>query len=142
MIRRPPRSTRTDTLFPDTTLFRSAGLDLQTRGTIEQAGRDISALPIAERDFGIVFQSYALFPNLTIERNVAFGLENSGRSKAEITARVSELLDLVGLADQPPKRLEERRVGKECDSTYRYQLTTYPIKKKQIIREKKIIKMT
>src|SRR3546814_13578208 len=68
-----------------------------------QAGRDISALPIAERDFGIVFQSYALFPNLTIERNVAFGLENSGRSKAEIAARVSELLDLVGLADQRRK---------------------------------------
>ena len=84
-----------------TTLLRAiAGLDLQTRGSIEQAGRDISALPIAARDFGIVFQSYALFPNLTIERNIAFGLENSGRSKAEIAARVSELLDLVGLADQ------------------------------------------
>src|SRR3546814_11155362 len=87
-----------------------------------QAGRDISALPIAERDFGIVFQSYALFPNLTIERNVAFGLENSGRSKAEIAARVSELLDLVGLADQRRKypaqlRSEERRVGKEGVNT-------------------------
>src|SRR3546814_11450300 len=55
-----------------TTLLRAiAGLDLQTRGSIEQAGRDISALPIAQRDFGIVFQSYALFPNLTIERNIA-----------------------------------------------------------------------
>jgi iron(III) transport system ATP-binding protein len=87
-----------------TTLLRAiAGLDLQTRGSIEQAGRDISALPIAARDFGIVFQSYALFPNLTIERNIAFGLENSGRSKAEIAARVSELLDLVGLADQRRK---------------------------------------
>jgi iron(III) transport system ATP-binding protein len=87
-----------------TTLLRAiAGLDLQTRGSIEQAGRDISALPIAQRDFGIVFQSYALFPNLTIERNVAFGLENSGRSKAEIAARITELLDLVGLADQRRK---------------------------------------
>jgi iron(III) transport system ATP-binding protein len=87
-----------------TTLLRAiAGLDLQTRGSIEQAGRDISALPIAARDFGIVFQSYALFPNLTIERNVAFGLENSGRSRAEIAARVTELLDLVGLADQRGK---------------------------------------
>jgi iron(III) transport system ATP-binding protein len=87
-----------------TTLLRAiAGLDLQTHGSIEQGGQDISTLPIALRDFGIVFQSYALFPNLTIERNIAFGLENSGRSKAEIAARVSELLDLVGLADQRKK---------------------------------------
>ncbi|GAB4391482.1 MAG: putative 2-aminoethylphosphonate ABC transporter ATP-binding protein [Kiloniellaceae bacterium] len=87
-----------------TTLLRAiAGLDLQTHGSIEQGGQDISTLPIAQRDFGIVFQSYALFPNLTIERNIAFGLENSGRSKAEITARVTELLDLVGLADQRKK---------------------------------------
>lgn len=87
-----------------TTLLRAiAGLDLQTYGTIEQAGRDISALPVTRRDFGIVFQSYALFPNLTIERNIAFGLENSGRPKAEIAARVTELLDLVGLADQRKK---------------------------------------
>src|SRR3546814_6102066 len=66
MIRRPPRSTRTDTLFPYTTLFRS-------------------------------------FPNLTIERNIAFGLENSGRPRAEVTRRVAELLDLVGLDDQRGK---------------------------------------
>ncbi len=87
-----------------TTLLRAiAGLDLQSFGTIEQGGRDISDLPITQRDFGIVFQSYALFPNLTIERNIAFGLENTGRSKAEITARVTELLDLVDLADQRKK---------------------------------------
>jgi iron(III) transport system ATP-binding protein len=87
-----------------TTLLRAiAGLDLQTQGTIEQAGRDISALPIAQRDFGIVFQSYALFPNLTIERNIAFGLENSGRSRAEIAKRVTELLALVNLEDQRKK---------------------------------------
>ncbi len=87
-----------------TTLLRAiAGLDLQTRGTIEQAGRDISALPAAERDFGIVFQSYALFPNLTVERNIAFGLENAGRSRAEIATRVAELLALVGLPEQGAK---------------------------------------
>src|SRR5262249_21203387 len=58
-----------------TTLLRAiAGLDVQTRGRIEQAGRDISALPPARRDFGIVFQSYALFPNLTAARNIAYGL--------------------------------------------------------------------
>lgn len=50
-----------------TTLLRAiAGLDLQTKGQVIQAGNDVSNLPPSERDFGIVFQSYALFPNLTI----------------------------------------------------------------------------
>ncbi|SFU05896.1 putative 2-aminoethylphosphonate ABC transporter ATP-binding protein [Sedimentitalea nanhaiensis] len=87
-----------------TTLLRAiAGLDLQTRGRVMQDGRDVSNLPPSERDFGIVFQSYALFPNLTIEKNIAFGLENTGRNKAEITARVAELLQLVGLPEQGRK---------------------------------------
>lgn len=87
-----------------TTLLRAiAGLDLQSRGSIVQAGRDISTLPASKRDYGIVFQSYALFPNLTIERNVAFGLENAGRPRAEIAARVAELLSLVGLSSQAKK---------------------------------------
>ena len=87
-----------------TTLLRAiAGLDLQTKGTIMQDGKDVSNLPPSERDFGIVFQSYALFPNLTIEKNIAFGLENTGRSKSEIAVRVSELLSLVGLPDQGAK---------------------------------------
>lgn len=87
-----------------TTLLRAiAGLDLQTKGIVKQAGKDISNLPPSERDFGIVFQSYALFPNLTIEKNIAFGLENAGRGKSEIIARVDELLSLVGLPDQRKK---------------------------------------
>ncbi|MGE0238502.1 MAG: putative 2-aminoethylphosphonate ABC transporter ATP-binding protein [Parvibaculaceae bacterium] len=87
-----------------TTLLRAiAGLDLQTRGSIRQAGRDISILPPSKRDYGIVFQSYALFPNLTIEQNIAFGLENARRGKAQIQARVAELLALVGLASQAKK---------------------------------------
>jgi iron(III) transport system ATP-binding protein len=87
-----------------TTLLRAiAGLDLQTKGSVKQDGKDVSNLPPSERDFGIVFQSYALFPNLTIEKNIAFGLENNGRGKSEITARVSELLELVGLPDQGRK---------------------------------------
>jgi len=87
-----------------TTLLRAiAGLDPQTRGTVWQGGRDISQLPASQRDYGIVFQSYALFPNLTVERNIAFGLENAKRPKAEIAARVKELLDLVGLPDQARK---------------------------------------
>ena len=87
-----------------TTLLRAiAGLDLQTSGTVEQAGIDISDLPPSERDFGIVFQSYALFPNLTVRKNIAFGLENTGRDRAEIATRVRELLELVGLPDQGAK---------------------------------------
>lgn len=87
-----------------TTLLRAiAGLDIQTSGTVHQAGRDISALPPAERDFGIVFQSYALFPNLTVAKNIAYGLENRKRSREDIQQRVAELLELVGLPDQGSK---------------------------------------
>src|SRR5918997_2814128 len=81
-----------------TTLLRAiAGLDPQDEGRIEIAGRDVSRAPPADRDFGIVFQSYALFPNLTVTQNVGYGLVNRRRPKAEIRARVDELLTLVGL---------------------------------------------
>lgn len=87
-----------------TTLLRAiAGLDLQTHGSIHQGGKDVSRLPPSQRDYGIVFQSYALFPNLTIAKNIAFGLENTKRPRAEIEQRVSELLKLVGLPDQAQK---------------------------------------
>ncbi len=87
-----------------TTLLRAiAGLDLQSAGSIEQAGRDISLLPPSQRDFGIVFQSYALFPNLTVARNVAYGLESLGLGRAEIDRRVAGLLELVGLPEQGAK---------------------------------------
>lgn len=87
-----------------TTLLRAiAGLDIQSTGRIHQGGVDISELPPAARDFGIVFQSYALFPNLSIRRNVAFGLENTGVPRKQVTERVTELLELVGLPDQADK---------------------------------------
>jgi iron(III) transport system ATP-binding protein len=87
-----------------TTFLRAiAGLDIQTSGTVRQDDKDISALPPSERDFGIVFQSYALFPNLTSRRNIAFGLENQKLERSRIIARVDELLDLVGLPDQGDK---------------------------------------
>jgi len=83
-----------------TTLLRIiAGLEEQSAGSIHQGGRDISALPPAQRDYGIVFQSYALFPNLTIFDNVAYGLVNRRAGRAAIVARVGELLQLVGLPD-------------------------------------------
>lgn len=81
-----------------TTLLRIiAGLEDQTIGRIIQAGKDVSKLPAAKRDFGIVFQSYALFPNLTATQNIAYGLQNAKESKQKIQTRVEELLDLVGL---------------------------------------------
>ncbi len=83
-----------------TTLLRIiAGLEQQNVGQIHQGGRDISKLPPRERDFGIVFQSYALFPNLTAAENIAYGLENRKFPKNEIKSRVAELLELIGLPD-------------------------------------------
>ena len=82
-----------------TTLLRIvAGLERQNAGIVRMAGRDVSRLPPAERNYGIVFQSYALFPNLTVARNVAYGLETRRRPKAAIARRVDELLALVHLA--------------------------------------------
>jgi iron(III) transport system ATP-binding protein len=81
-----------------TTLLRIvAGLEAQSAGTLAQGGRDISRAPPAGRDYGIVFQSYALFPNLSVADNVAYGLVNRRLPKAQIRQRVDELLRLVGL---------------------------------------------
>src|SRR5580765_6597347 len=81
-----------------TTLLRIiAGLETQTGGRIMQGERDISLLPPAQRDYGIVFQSYALFPNLSVADNVSYGLVNRKVAKATAAARVEELLKLVGL---------------------------------------------
>ena len=87
-----------------TTLLRAiAGLDPQSQGTIRQAGRDVSSLPPAQRDFGIVFQSYALFPNLSVADNVGYGLVNRKARRSEIIARVAELLVLVGMPESGSK---------------------------------------
>jgi iron(III) transport system ATP-binding protein len=101
-----------------TTLLRIiAGLETQTSGRIVQNGRDISWLPADKRDYGIVFQSYALFPNLSIADNVGYGLVNSRMKKADIKARVAELLAMVGLptsGDKYPSQLsggQQQRVA-------------------------------
>lgn len=101
-----------------TTLLRAiAGLDLQQSGQIIQDGKDISLLPPAERDFGIVFQSYALFPNLTVAENVGFGLLGKSWSKVKIEARVQDLLTKVGLdahSDKYPSQIsggQQQRVA-------------------------------
>ncbi len=81
-----------------TTLLRAiAGLEPHSSGEIWQAGREISRLPAAQRDYGIVFQSYALFPHLTAAENVAYGLVSQRQPRALVQAKVQGLLDTVGL---------------------------------------------
>jgi iron(III) transport system ATP-binding protein len=81
-----------------TTLLRIiAGLEEPSAGQVIQAGVDVTKLPPSQRDFGIVFQSYALFPNLTVAQNIAYGLENRHLPRAQVQARVEEMLQLVGL---------------------------------------------
>src|ERR1700752_5504745 len=80
------------------TLLRAiAGLDQPDSGTITINGRDVTRVPPQRRDIGFVFQHYAAFKHMTVRDNVAFGLKVRRRPKAEIRARVDELLRLVQL---------------------------------------------
>ena len=81
-----------------TTLLRViAGLEEHNAGQILCCGRDVSHLPTSQRRCGIVFQSYALFPNLTVDKNVAYGITRKGHTREQIAKRVDELLNMVGL---------------------------------------------
>jgi sulfate/thiosulfate transport system ATP-binding protein len=85
-----------------------AGLERPDAGSVEIDGRDATGLPPQRRGVGFVFQHYAAFKHMTVRENVAFGLKVARRPKAEIKARVSELLELVqlpGLADRYPSQL-------------------------------------
>ena len=92
-----------------TTLLRQlAGLDTPDEGRILLDGEDIAPVPPYRRPINMMFQSYALFPHLTVEGNVAFGLKQEGLPKTEITARVEEMLALVrleGLGKRKPHQL-------------------------------------
>lgn len=87
-----------------TTLLRGiAGLEPVTSGAIFQAGVEITHLPPEQRDFGIVFQSYALFPNLTVHNNIAIGLKNQGISSLESNRLVDKWLNIIGLQSEANK---------------------------------------
>ncbi len=83
-----------------TTVLRMvAGFETPTSGAIRIEGKDIVSLRPNNRNIGMVFQSYALFPNLTVAQNVAFGLKVAGKPQDMRDARVKEMLELIGLAE-------------------------------------------
>ena len=100
-----------------TTLSMIGGFDEPSSGAIYLGGTDVSHLPPYKRDVNTVFQSYALFPHLTVADNVAFGLRRKGVAKAEIESRVKEMLGLVDLdrfASRKPVQLsggQQQRVA-------------------------------
>jgi spermidine/putrescine transport system ATP-binding protein len=100
-----------------TSLRMIGGFEEPTEGKIFLGDRDVVGLPPYKRDVNTVFQSYALFPHMTVAQNVAFGLERRGIGKTEVRARVREVLELVDLAgreDRKPKQLsggQQQRVA-------------------------------
>ena len=100
-----------------TSLRMIGGFEDPTAGRVELGGVDVTDVPPYKRDVNTVFQSYALFPHLDVERNVAFGLERKRVPKAEVRRRVGEVLDLVhlqGLGRRRPSQLsggQQQRVA-------------------------------
>lgn len=85
-----------------------AGLDESTAGRVLIGDRDVTDLPPAKRDIAMVFQSYALYPHMTVFDNMAFGLKLAGRDRAAIRAKVegaARLLQIDGLLDRKPRAL-------------------------------------
>jgi iron(III) transport system ATP-binding protein len=90
-----------------------AGFESPTSGRVLIGGQDVSRLPPHARNTAMVFQSYAIFPHLTVAGNVAFGLEMRGISKEEIAARVRAILDLVGLSGLEHRSPEQLSGGQQ-----------------------------
>ena len=92
-----------------TTLLRMlAGFERPSAGAIHIDGEDMSAIPPYERPVNMMFQSYALFPHMSVERNIAFGLEQEGLQRAEIRRQVGDILDIVkmgGFGSRKPHQL-------------------------------------
>ncbi|HEX7957511.1 MAG TPA: ABC transporter ATP-binding protein [Pyrinomonadaceae bacterium] len=87
-----------------TTILRIiAGLEQPDAGRVHLHGRDVTDLPARERGVGVIFQSYALFPRMTVEQNVGYGLRIRSRRRREVKEKVESLLELVHLVDQRGK---------------------------------------
>jgi putative spermidine/putrescine transport system ATP-binding protein len=82
-----------------TTLRMVAGFETPTSGKVVVSGEDITNKPPNQRDVGMVFQAYALFPNMTVAGNIGFGLKIARKPSAEIHQRVAEMLDLIHMSD-------------------------------------------
>ena len=110
-----------------TTLLRCiAGLETQTAGSVIQKDIDISYEPPSNRDFGIVFQSYALFPNLSVFSNISYGLINNKWKKNDVKKRVDELLDLVNLTEHASKYPSQLSGGEQQRVALARALATSP----------------
>jgi spermidine/putrescine transport system ATP-binding protein len=96
-----------------TTLRMIAGFEEPTRGEILLYGEDVTDVPPSRRDVNLVFQSYALFPHMSVFDNVAFGLRRRRVAKAEVTRRVSEMLGLVELSGRENRRPSELSGGQQ-----------------------------
>ena len=93
-----------------TTLLRAmAGLTTPDRGTIAIDGVDVTGLSARDRGIGMVLQHYALFPNMTVEQNLAFGLERTGFRSDEIRRRVAAMTALMGLEEEERVKALPRR---------------------------------
>jgi ABC-type Fe3+/spermidine/putrescine transport system ATPase subunit len=89
-----------------TTLLRIvAGLEQADQGEVIFDGRSLHATPVHQRNFGLMFQEFALFPDKTVGQNVAFGLRMANLPRAEISERVAEMLALVSLAGYEPRTI-------------------------------------
>ena len=110
-----------------TTLLRLiAGLEECDQGEIIQHGKTITHLPPSKRDYGIVFQSYALFPNLTVAKNIGYGLKKKDIEKKEAKKRVKELLSLVGLSGSEDKYPNELSGGQQQRVAFARAIATNP----------------
>jgi ABC-type Fe3+/spermidine/putrescine transport system ATPase subunit len=97
-----------------TTILRIiSGLEKQDEGTVSFDGRDVSQLPARLRSTGVIFQSYALFPKMSVEKNIGYGLRLRGRPKDEISNRVEELIKLVHLDEHRTKRPSQLSGGQQ-----------------------------
>src|SRR6266446_6445168 len=87
-----------------TTILRIiAGLELPDSGRVILHGKDVTDLPARERGVGVIFQSYALFPRMTVEKNIGFGLKIRRRARREVRDEVQRLLNLVQLEEHREK---------------------------------------
>ncbi len=87
-----------------TTILRIvAGLELPDAGRVVLHGRDVTELPARERGVGVIFQSYALFPKMTVEKNIGYGLRLRRRSSKDISETVNRLIELIGLQEHRRK---------------------------------------